>query len=327
MRKQLCQLFNKVKPFNLVLHRDKDWKTVDKKIAAYEKIFELHNMKSHSRPVTYSTIVFSKDRALQLHSLLCTLREKISTPVNLFILYAASSRRHADAYNQVLDIHKKIITEAIHEISFRDQLIELLGKVDTDRLFFLVDDIVILREISFSLISDLSTTNFVPSLRMAPHLDYCYTFAQKQSVPEEIESIISNDELFCWRWKNGVLDWRYPLSLDGNIFDTDEIKSIIENCSFKAPNSLEKALQEYLPIFLPRYGICWKKSRIVNIPLNKVQEENKNACGGCHQDELLKNWENGFEIDYKKLYDLVNRSTHQEVGVYFKKREPPSIGG
>lgn len=325
MRKQLCQFFNLVKPFNLVMYRDKDWKNVNKKIAAYEKIFEIYTMKGHSQPVTYSCIVFSKDRALQLHSLLCSLREKISTPVKLFILYATSSGRHADAYNQVLSIHQKDIAVTIHEISFRDQLIELLGNIDTDRLFFLVDDIVILREISFGMISGLSTISFVPSLRMAPHLDYCYTFAQKQSVPKEIENIISSNEFFCWRWKDGVFDWRYPLSLDGNIFDTGEIKSIIESCSFKAPNSLESALQEYLPIFLPRYGICWKKSRIINIPLNKVQEENNNVCGGCHQDELLKYWENGFEIDYERFFDIVNRSTHQEVDIYYKKRLPSFV--
>lgn len=320
MRKQICKLVNIIRPFGFVLHREGDWNAITRRMQVYEKILATYTGIRHLNSPSYSCIIFSKDRALQLHSLLFSLKENIRTPVKLHILYASSSDRHQEAYQQVFDLHKEYLASVVRQINFRDQVLDLLSKIDTNRLFFLVDDIVISREISFDYISTLSTSSFVPSLRMAPHLQYCYTLGKEQPVPAYVENAICNDQFYCWRWSEGCFDWNYPLSLDGHVFDTLEIKTIIENCSFKAPNSLENALQEFRSLFLSRYGICWNESRIINIPLNKVQSENENLCGSVHQEQLLEAWERGLELDYRKFYNFKNVSAHQEVSVSLMER-------
>ncbi len=83
--------------------------------------------------------------------------------------------------------------------------------------------------------------------------------------------------------------------------------------SFQAPNSFEDQLQIFKPFFSNRCGIGYKKSKIVNIPCNRVQTETKTISGGADPDELLKQWQDGYQMDYKKIYGMVNESAHQNI--------------
>ena len=116
-----------------------------------------------------------------------------------------------------------------------------------------------------------------------------------------------------WRWADGKLDWNYPLSVDGHFFARREIAAMASLISFGAPNSFEDQLQIFKPLFDRRYGIGYKKSRMVNVPCNRVQQEINNLSGNTHPDELLARWQNGFQIDYKKIYGTSNESAHQEL--------------
>jgi hypothetical protein len=88
---------------------------------------------------------------------------------------------------------------------------------------------------------------------------------------------------------------------------------MVKFISFHAPNSFEDKLQQFLNIYSYRFGISYCKSKIVNIPCNKVQEENKNRCGNVDQDFLLQQWGKGFQMDYQKLYGFINESVHQDI--------------
>ena len=94
--------------------------------------------------------------------------------------------------------------------------------------------------------------------------------------------------------------------------------------TFSAPNSFEDQLQIFKPWFQNRYGIGYKKSRIVNIPCNRVQAEIDNLYGDTHQDELLKRWHQGYQIDYEKFYLLLNESAHQELALPLILRAYPT---
>ncbi len=83
--------------------------------------------------------------------------------------------------------------------------------------------------------------------------------------------------------------------------------------SFDAPNSFENQLQIFRPWFLNRYGIGYKKSKIMNIPCNRVQTEVNNLSGNIDAAEMLAQWQQGYQIDYKKLFGMINESVHQEI--------------
>jgi len=63
------------------------------------------------------------------------------------------------------------------------------------------------------------------------------------------------------------------------------------------------------------------KSRIVNIPCNRVQVEVDNRHGSEHQDALLEKWNQGFQMNYRKIYGFVTESAHQEIPFEFIRRD------
>ena len=164
------------------------------------------------------------------------------------------------------------------------------------------------------------TDKFVPTLRMGMNLKKCYTLREKQPLPELIQGIVKDKDKITWEWSQGIYDWAYPVSLDGHLFSTQEVTAMIQLVNFSAPNTLEDQLQRFRRFFMPRMGVGYRKSKIVNIPCNRVQTENENLYGDVHQDYLLEQWQKGFQMDYRSLYGFNNTGAHQEIPFEFKKR-------
>ncbi len=268
-------------------------------------------------------IVFSKDRALQLHALLSSCMGKIAPQVPFHVLYHASTPAHQKAYEEVRELFSHTTIAFVKQDSgnsFRSNLIALLRSIRSEKMFFLVDDIVFTEDFDIKDFAQFDTDKFVPTLRMGLNLTKCYTVQKEQSLPELIPDIVKDKDKITWKWDEGLYDWGYPLSVDGHFFSTHEMTAMIRLIDFSAPNTLEDQLQKFRRFFLFRKGIAYKKSKIVNIPCNKVQNENKNLCGNMHQDYLLEQWQKGYQMDFRSLYGIVNESAHQEIPFDFTHR-------
>ncbi len=269
-------------------------------------------------------IVFSKDRAFQLHALLSSCTEMVTPGIPIHVLYHTSAHTHRQAYDEVikifLDNSNISFTKQHSDTSFRHDLMLLLRSVESENIFFLVDDVVFIEEFDIKDFSQFNTDTFVPTLRMGLNLTDCYTLREKQPLPVFTPGIIKDKDKITWHWHRGSCDWAYPVSLDGHLFSTREITTMIQSIDFSAPNTLEDRLQKFRRFFLSRMGVGYKKSKIVNIPCNKVQTENKNLCGDIHQDYLLEQWNRGLQMDYRSLYGFYNVSAHQEIPFKYKKR-------
>ena len=284
------------------------------------------NWEKLKNPATVDCVVFSKDRALQLHGLLSTLREKVSPFLPVHVLYRASSSSHQKAYDDVSDMFKKQDVRFIQQTSghsFKQDLMGILCSLTCDILFFLVDDILFTEPFDLHDMLKFDTDVFVPSLRMGQNLTRCYVQQRPQQLPHFLDQLISENDKIAWQWNEGELDWGYPLSVDGHFFAKREMAAMASLLTFRAPNSFEDQLQIFKPWFQTRYGIGYKKSRIVNIPCNRVQTERNNLSGNTHPDELLTQWQNGYQIDYKKFYGIVNESAHQEFALPLTRRACP----
>jgi len=302
-----------LKPFKLKLHhRDVMWER-----DAFAKLYESRILsESKKRNNLVECIIFSKDRALQLHALLSSYFEKVISTAPVHILYQATNRAHHKAYEKLAEIFSDrtvFFIKQKNDNSFQADLNELLSAIQSEKLFFLVDDIVFTEDVDLKDFVAFSADRFVPTLRMGLNLARCFTIQREQPLPECVSGIIEDNDKFCWEWKSGVYDWGYPLSVDGHLFSAQEIKTISELISFNAPNTFEDGLQKFSRLFLPRFGVCYKKSKVINIPCNKVQLEHDNIHGNIDQDFLLEQWQKGFQMNYKKLYGFVNESAHQEI--------------
>lgn len=296
------------------------WQLIEKKSDNYLKSKEILRSWKASHPNLISAIVFSKDRAMQLHALLASFFETKIGECSIVVIYKCSNGEHKKAYKiveQIFGEKVKFFDQESH-LSFRDCLEFVVSQTPSGKLFFLVDDIVFTEDVDYPILASLDLTETIFSLRMGEHLVYSYVVDKIQPLPA---ALVRNKQFLSWKWSEGVHDWRYPLSVDGHIFSTEEVRLFVKYLDFSSPSSFENSLQNLRYIYLNKRGLSYKKARIVNIPANIVQNEVNNFHGSVHQEDLLRQWLNGMAIDHLKFRGLVNHSVHQEVDFHLIKRE------
>jgi hypothetical protein len=270
--------------------------------------------------VWLSCIVFSKDRPLQLDALLQSYFKCVkNSNARLVIMYFAST----PLFQQGYDILKKkwslkadFVDESI--VGFKPSFLSELGKIKTSHLFFLVDDIVFTRSVDLNDLKTFAFQGAIPSLRLGSHLKFCYTMNLPQPLPTFRRIVSPGKELLLeWDWKSGEFDWGYPFSLDGNIFSTEEIKFLARGLDYRAPNTLERALNGLCRFYDGRKGVCFEKSKLLNIPANKVQTENANhSANSISPIVACEKWLEGNVIDVDRYENIENISAHQSVPLY-----------
>lgn len=325
--------------FGLVLHRAQTVDLQTRRATVAEGIVgALTTPGCISKRNQSECVVFSMDRAMQLDALIGSYVDNVANPASIHILYRATNKAHQTAYSDVFKVYAPSIASIVVQQdceTFREQLLGILDGIKSEKMFFLVDDDLFVEKFDLNDLVQLDTRYVIPSLRMGTNLTENYTIQQLQPLPpfsrlggvyeRAVESDVciseaNRDELLCWTWQQGVYDWAYPLSVDGHIFLTAEIIALAKHTEFHSPNSFEANLQRHNEFFKHRLGVCYRKSRMVNIPCNKVQTDNANIHGDIHQDELLAKWEHGLRIYYQSLYGMDNKSAHQEIALTFIER-------
>jgi len=268
-------------------------------------------------------VIFSMDRAMQLHALLSTYLEKMNRPVPAHVLYRATTAAHAASYKEMFHLFPNSMIRPVQQpdrASFKPALLQILEGLEAPKVFFLVDDILFVEQVNSEDFLSINPRTHIASLRLGSHLTRCYTEDCPQPHPT-LEPMESEGEVkLRWRWSEGRYDWGYPLSVDGHLFDTEEMRRLSSYLSYSSPNTFESALQLALPFFRNRWGLCYPKSKIVNVPCNKVHHDNQNRHGELHQDQLLALWNEGKQINYRSIYGVMNQSAHQELSLSFVHR-------
>ncbi len=267
-------------------------------------------------------IVLSKDRALQLYALLHTYARFVKNPVSLFVIYSSSNEPHAKAYAEVEAAFRNSdldLTFVDEKTSFRESLIDVLKRVDTKNVFFLVDDILFIRPFDLDVASSVDPFKTILSLRHSPHLRRSYTAAVSQ-MPPEFSPASDDKDLLVFKWFEKGNEWSDPWSLDGQVLSTAEVRVLTRLCDFMAPNTYEAALKSFGDIVKGRNGMCYGESKILNLPINRVQNEVNNISGNVSPEFLLEQWNNGLMLDTGMFDAYVPRSTHEEHPVCFTRR-------
>lgn len=311
----------------------REMKNYPRQIEVLQKIQKLYTDKYlHPRNFKHkiACVIFSFDRAFQMYSLLGGIQEKLTPKIPIYIFYRTSTEAHKKAYQEVFDHYKSVINlvEQKSKETFTEQITELIAGIDSEKIMFLVDDIVFTEDVNIEELTHYPSDRFIPTLRLGKNCVRCYTNNTDQKLPDfinspELKKMEKGVSKNYWIFGEGDYDWNYMLSVDGTIFDREEYLLLMKNTEFKSPNTLEyEMMTNYQDLFKQRIGVCYDKSRIVNMPINKVQQEifTINLHGEIHQDDLLKLWQDGYMMDYKKLYGYNSTGAHQEIKFDIVKR-------
>jgi hypothetical protein len=274
----------------------------EKKINYYRKVLEESRKKIYENKI--DSIVFSKNRAMQLHAFLISFIEKVKSHGTMYILYKVTDENHRESYEEVIEIFKNEDFIFIEETNFRRQFIDICKNSLAKIIALFVDDMIFIHDLDYNHILEFDSLNYIVSLGRGKELDYSVVLKKKQKLPV-FEELRNDFYQFKWDFTDEYSDWTYPIGVGGYFFSNNEINIMLNGIEFKAPNSLENNLQYYKPFFVHRYGVCKKEVTCVAVPVNIVQSESSNPIHGFFSpEELLQLWEEGWMIDLSKFYGI-----------------------
>lgn len=263
-------------------------------------------------PLDLDCVVFSRDRPLQLDALLRSMRELVTPQLKATVIFSCTEASYLDAYREIEEQNEPFDVRFVNEENdFRGTLLCELDRMTGSHIVFLVDDIVFVESIDIEELSRVDLWHTIPSLRLGQNVRYSYTKDIALDLPN-FDRV--SDRLLSFTWTDGRSYWGFPLSVDGHIFPIDMVRKMTSLIKFEAPNTFESGLQIFSRMFASTRGLCYKTSRLVNIPCNRVQDEFPDARSGeTTPEELLELWNKGLRIDISKLRGGSYQSAHQEV--------------
>jgi hypothetical protein len=267
-----------------------------------------------------STIVFSKDRPLQLDLTLNSIKKNLPLCNDIKVIYYASEK-FEKSYGTLAEEHESV--EFLNEelVSFPSELWTTVSLIDNPYLMFLTDDNIVYQP---SKTTELDLGNLFArdiaclSLRLGVNI----THRDGYPTPQPRFERVAGHHLIWNRMSVLAQDYfNYPLSVDGHIFKTRDIDKIITNLcasnNIKNPNKLEQLLQRYF-FEVPALMACELHSCVVNSPNNRVQEEVQNWHGQQFPYDpsyLLELYNKGIRLglDYIDFKNIV--CPHTEIDI------------
>ena len=180
----------------------KELNSLDSIATAYQQLQEKNNPGWINVANTCAGIVFSKDRAMQLHALLASYFSYVKNPSPLYILYTFSNERHARSYDELKSIFGSKEVVFIKESAFKPDLEKLLESIDSDNLFFMTDDGLFIDSFDMKEVIVFNPVRIIPSLIKGLDLTYCYIQDRKQHLPPFIPIPECDMPVYmkCWEW-------------------------------------------------------------------------------------------------------------------------------
>jgi len=268
-------------------------------------------------------VIFSFDRPLQLFALIESIQNNVSGINEIHVIYRSSSDKYRQEYNNVF----KTFPIIIHHIQGPNQLFDfkrLLLKVIFESIshyvVFAVDDNIVKEGINL-----IECTYYMEKynaygffLRLGTHLTFNYPNNCNQPLPPlaQVEPC-----LYQWRFGEALYDWGYPHTVDMTIYRKKDIYPIFQILDYDNPNYLEGNWNLLAYTATNKTGLCFERSKIVNLPLNRVQQTFTNRSMNEYSTaDLLDIFKRGKKMDIGPLQGFINKSAHMEWNPTFIDR-------
>jgi hypothetical protein len=266
-------------------------------------------------------IIYSKDRTCQLDLLLRSLKHYFINCGKIFILEDWSDDVFKSGYDKIKTINYGLNLEFRKQTrnTFYEVLKNSVYDSTTSFLLPLCDDDVFIEETNIDDISNYMDENTVGiSLRYSKDLTISYHTGKIFSLPVFVDT----GGYLKWKWSSyGMVDrWGYPYHAGGLIYETKFLRNMISEISFDLPNSLEGAMMAKRHAWKKEYLLAFKHSKIVNVSINRVQNDVNNRGGrdiNYTPTELNTIFLSGKIIDSTDLYGMNNNCEFIEVPLKF----------
>jgi hypothetical protein len=264
-------------------------------------------------------VIFSRDRALQLHATLNSMRLHCRDlpQAEILVLYRASSPRDESQYQTLSrEFSTALRIEFLREQRFRTTFLTAVlsrslsptprllthlaahrpgrlpvpgplvrramrGRLEHELILFLVDDNIFVRDFSLGEIADALGSQ-PRALGFSLRLGTNTTYCYAYDSPQPMPRFRTvTPRILEFGWKAGVLDFGYPLEVSSSAYRTGDILPVLTRARFKNPNLLESALASSARKFSPTRPslLCFRESVTFCNAINKIQTDYPNRAG------------------------------------------------
>lgn len=273
-----------------------------------------------------TSIVFSKDRPLQLDLCLKSLKKNFVDCERIVVLFKYSPE-YEDSLWTLIKEHPNVSFISQSESIYQD-IIDISNMPDHKYICFFTDDNIFYNRFSTNMYDSIFGNPSVccMSLRLGYNIDTRWHCGQSQyDIPYKIQEIA--DWIFIPKtsYPYGSY-WGYSHSVDGHIFRSkdviemfDQIEYLNKRFQFKqTPNEVETQMQRFWAIS-SQYIVCPKHSCVVNSPNNRVSDTHTENFSGEHfkydPDFLLAKYLNGKRVNMDLLDFSSINCPHYELNI------------
>lgn len=261
-------------------------------------------------------VIFSYDRPLQLYAFLESAQKYLKGIGETIVIYRATEKDHYQFGYQLVNKdfpRVKFVAQGENpKADFKPLTLQATFDSSSKYVIFAVDDIVVKDHVDLSTcIEHLEREQaYGFYLRLGEHLDFCYTMNKAQHIPE-LKAV--SDEVRSWTFAASELDWAYPNTVDMTLYRKADIEPAFRSIDFTSPNTLEGRWAGHANTIMHRQGLCFKDSKMVNLPLNRVQTDfSQNLSMEIKPFDLQIKFLQGMKLDIAPLAQIKNRSAHME---------------
>jgi hypothetical protein len=264
------------------------------------------------------TIIFSRNRSLQLHLCLTTLLNHctdILQTSDVTVLYR-NDPEHESSYATLMSEFPQISFKK--EENFKKDLLSLLphesniswGKTPPDMVVFLTDDTICtgsfsMEKVISTLVENKDTIGF--SLRLGLNTSVCFPYNCEQAIPKT-EKVSKN--ILKYDWRTAEYDFNYCLELSSSCYPVENVIDILRDCEYNSPNSLESIMSSCCLEDKPNL-LMFEKSVAFSYPMNKVQTTHPNRSGDFNPDTLRLIYEKGGRFESRQFDGYVSSGAHE----------------
>jgi len=269
-----------------------------------------------------TTIIFSKDRPLQLDLCLKSIKKNLvgSDDITITVI-----ENYSEKYRSSLETLKSEHSDVDFVKQF-DNLFKCIWTFISTQpqdypVAFFTDDGILFKEQDVKAICRVMENQSLATYSMRMGANVTRREHQGWSYPDRIDpntdkvQIDRENELLIWdkTVSNYGNYWSYSHSVDGHVFryedifdwtDTLATLSCYKKIKCKTPNDYESGLQMFWCSTAP-WMVCPFQSCYVNSPNNRVSENfHENSSGDhhhCSPDQMLSLYEEGKRIDFLKV--------------------------
>ena len=180
-----------------------------------------------------------------------------------------------------------------NQYNFKYQLEGLISSYDAEYTMFNTDDTIFYADarVPSHILDRISSFPRSVTYRM-------YVGNNQSDAPTEL---VEDNGSLCWNYYDPKMNrhWAYPFAVDSTIYNTNAILELIGPVLYNSPSTLE-GLCNFRCKKKKMFGEGYSpiNSKVVGLPINKVQSENDNVSGRLDVDSLCEYYMRGFRMKY-----------------------------